>query len=71
MNDLERRRMALDAAVHCIPQQSWSVELSDTTARKILLLAHCFDSYLLGGYEDAMKTITDKVGEYRDKRRSY
>lgn len=71
MNDLDRRRLALDAAVKCIPQQSWSLELSDTTAKKILLLAHCFDLYLLGGYEDALKGITDKVSEYRDKRRTY
>ena len=71
MNTETARKLALEAATHCMPQHSWSVEMSDVLGKKILVLAHCFEGYLQNGYEEGSKVLVDNVQEFRDRRRTY
>ena len=71
MNTDAARKAALEAATRCMPQHSWSLEVTDVLGKKILILAHCFEVFLVNGYEEGMKVLEDNVQEFRDRRRSY
>lgn len=71
MNNDKRRETALRTAAACLPVQPWSIELTDVTGKKVLLLALAFEVYMESGYEEAQQVLTDRVAEYREKRRVY
>jgi len=71
LNTDTARKVALEAATQCIPQHSWSLELTDTLGKKILILASCFETYLQNGYEEALKVVQENVTDFRDHRRSF
>jgi hypothetical protein len=71
LNSDAARKLALEAATRCMPQHSWSVEMSDVLGKKILVLAHCFEVYLQNGYEQGSKVLVENVQEFRDRRRTY